>query len=77
MKTVLIVDDFPANVDVVLGFLTEAGYRGIVSDRGYRALEQLGRALPDIILLDLMMPGLDGIETCKRIKAIRSGAIFR
>src|ERR1700726_58028 len=68
MKTVLIVDDLPANVDVVLGFLSEAGYRVLVSDSGYRALEQLARTLPDIILLDLMMPGLDGIETCKRIK---------
>ncbi|MBV9106563.1 MAG: response regulator [Verrucomicrobia bacterium] len=69
MKTVLIVDDVPANVDVILGFLTDAGYRVLVADGGYRALEQLGRALPDIILLDLMMPGLDGIETCQRIKA--------
>jgi DNA-binding response OmpR family regulator/DNA-binding CsgD family transcriptional regulator len=69
MKTVLIVDDIPANVDVVLGFLAEAGYRVLVSDGGYRALEQLERTLPDIILLDLLMPGLDGIETCKRIKA--------
>jgi DNA-binding NarL/FixJ family response regulator len=54
---------------VVLGFLAEAGYRVLVSDGGYRALEQLERTLPDIILLDLLMPGLDGIETCKRIKA--------
>ncbi len=69
MKTVLIVDDLPANVDVVLGFLAEAGYRVLVSDGGHRALEQLARTLPDIILLDLMMPGLDGIETCQRIKA--------
>src|SRR5580700_8213357 len=69
MKTVLIVDDVPANVDVVLGFLNEAGYRVLVSDGGYRALEQLALTVPDIILLDLMMPGLDGIETCLRIKA--------
>ena len=62
MKTVLIVDDLPANVDVVLGFLAEAGYRVLVSDGGHRALEQLARTLPDIILLDLMMPGLDGIR---------------
>ncbi|MBV9644265.1 MAG: hybrid sensor histidine kinase/response regulator, partial [Verrucomicrobia bacterium] len=42
MKTVLIVDDVPANVDVILGFLTDAGYRVLVADGGYRALEQLG-----------------------------------
>jgi len=70
MKTVLVVDDVPANVDVVLGFLAQAGYRVLVSESGNRALEQLTLVLPDIILLDLMMPGLDGIETCKRIKAI-------
>lgn len=69
MKTVLIVDDIPTNVDVVLGFLAEAGYRVLVSDGGYRALDQLARTTPDIILLDLIMPGLDGIETCRRIKA--------
>jgi CheY-like chemotaxis protein/DNA-binding CsgD family transcriptional regulator len=70
MKTVLVVDDVPANVDVVLSFLAEAGYRVLVSESGYRALEQLTLTLPDIILLDLMMPGLDGIEACKRIKAV-------
>ena len=68
-KTLLIVDDLPANVDVVLGFLSGAGYRVLVSDSGKRALEQLTLALPDIILLDLMMPEMDGIETCRRIKA--------
>ena len=51
-----VVDDVPANVDVVLGFLSNAGYRVLVSDSGKRALQQLALALPDIILLDLMMP---------------------
>jgi DNA-binding response OmpR family regulator/DNA-binding CsgD family transcriptional regulator len=69
MKTVMVVDDIPANVDVVLGFLTEAGYRVLVADSGVRGIEQLELELPDLILLDLMMPGLDGIETCRRIKA--------
>jgi CheY-like chemotaxis protein/DNA-binding CsgD family transcriptional regulator len=68
-KTLLIVDDLPANVDVVLGFLGNAGYRVLVSDSGQRALAQMALALPDIVLLDLMMPGMDGIETCERIKA--------
>jgi CheY-like chemotaxis protein/DNA-binding CsgD family transcriptional regulator len=68
-KTLLIVDDLPANVDVVLGFLSGAGYRVLVSDSGKRALQQLALALPDIVLLDLMMPEMDGIETCRRIKA--------
>src|SRR6202162_1826866 len=69
MKTVMVVDDVPANVDVVLGFLTEAGYRVLVADSGVRGIEQLELELPDLILLDLMMPGIDGIETCRKIKA--------
>ena len=68
MKTVMVVDDVPANVDVVLGFLYEAGYRVLVADSGFRGIEQLELEAPDLILLDLMMPGMDGIETCRRIK---------
>jgi DNA-binding NarL/FixJ family response regulator len=69
MKTVMVVDDVPANVDVVLGFLHESGCRVLVADSGFRGIEQLELELPDLILLDLMMPGMDGIETCLRIKA--------
>jgi DNA-binding NarL/FixJ family response regulator len=68
MKTVMVVDDVPANVDVVLGFLYQSGYRVLVADSGYRGIEQLELELPDLILLDLMMPGMDGIETCVQIK---------
>jgi DNA-binding NarL/FixJ family response regulator len=68
MKTVMVVDDIPANVDVVLGLLHESGYRVLVADSGFRGIEQLELELPDLILLDLMMPGMDGIETCLRIK---------
>ena len=69
MKTVMVVDDIPANVDVVLGFLHQSGYRVLVADSGFRGIEQLELELPDLILLDLMMPGMDGIETCLKIKA--------
>jgi CheY-like chemotaxis protein/DNA-binding CsgD family transcriptional regulator len=68
MKTVMVVDDVPANLEVLLGYLTGAGYRVLVAENGKRCLEQLERELPDIILLDLMMPGIDGIETCREIK---------
>jgi DNA-binding NarL/FixJ family response regulator len=69
MKTVMVVDDVPANVDVVLGLLYESGYRVLVADSGLRGIEQLELEIPDLILLDLMMPGMDGIETCLQIKA--------
>src|SRR6202030_4497112 len=68
MKTVMVVDDIPANVDVVLGLLHESGCRVLVADSGFRGIEQLELELPDLILLDLMMPGMDGIETCLQIK---------
>jgi DNA-binding NarL/FixJ family response regulator len=69
MKTIMVVDDVPANVDVVLAFLHESGYRVLVADSGFRGIEQLELELPDLIILDLMMPGMDGIETCLHIKA--------
>jgi CheY-like chemotaxis protein len=68
MKTVMVVDDVPANVDVVLGLLYESGCRVLVADSGLRGIELLELEIPDLILLDLMMPGMDGIETCLRIK---------
>jgi CheY-like chemotaxis protein/DNA-binding CsgD family transcriptional regulator len=68
MKTVMVVDDLPANLDVLLGYLNGAGYRVLVAETGKRCIEQLERELPDIILLDLMMPGINGIETCRQIK---------
>ena len=66
--TVMIVDDTPANLAVLSDALLEQGYRVLVATDGYSALEQLGYIKPDVILLDGMMPGIDGFETCRRIK---------
>ena len=68
MNTVLVVDDVPANADIVLNHLTEAGFRVLYAGSGARALKQLEQRLPDIVLLDIKMPGMDGIETCRLIK---------
>jgi DNA-binding response OmpR family regulator/DNA-binding CsgD family transcriptional regulator len=68
MNTVLVVDDVPANADVVLSHLTAAGFRALYAGSGARALKQLEYSVPDLILLDIKMPGLDGIETCRLIK---------
>ncbi len=67
--TLLLVDDLPANLGVLLNFLARAGFRVLVATSGERALEQLALVQPDLILLDLNMPGLDGYETCRRLKA--------
>ena len=68
--TLLIVDDLPANLGVLLDFLDTAGYEVLVAESGTGALLQLEYVLPDIILLDVQMPGdLNGFATCERLKA--------
>jgi DNA-binding response OmpR family regulator len=66
---VMIVDDVPDNLALLSGALDQAGYMVLVALDGLSALERMQRLKPDIVLLDAMMPGLDGFETCRRIKA--------
>ncbi|MEG3877082.1 response regulator [Microcoleus sp. herbarium7] len=66
---ILIVDDTPTNLDVISEALSDAGYTVAIATSGERALKQLERRSPDLILLDVMMPGIDGFETCARLKA--------
>ncbi len=65
----LVVDDEPKNLQVVGALLRSKGFRVAVATSGARALELAGQALPDVILLDVMMPAMDGFETCRRLKA--------
>jgi DNA-binding response OmpR family regulator len=66
---VLIVDDVPENLSVLHDALDEAGYKVLVATNGEAALARARQALPDIILLDAMMPGIDGFEVARRLKA--------
>lgn len=66
---VLIVDDVPANLAMLHDALDAAGYVVRVATDGIRALESARRAPPDLILLDAVMPGLDGFETCRQLKS--------
>ncbi|MGR9014240.1 MAG: response regulator [Gammaproteobacteria bacterium] len=66
---VMIVDDTPDNLALLSDTLTEVGYRVLVATDGLSALEQIACLKPDIILLDVMMPGIDGFETCNRLKS--------
>ncbi len=66
---ILVVDDEPDNFDVIETLLFREGYDLNYASNGHRAIERLKTIQPDVILLDVMMPDLDGIEVCKRIKA--------
>jgi two-component system, sensor histidine kinase and response regulator len=67
--TLLIVDDVPANVSVLFDYLTDNGFKVLVAGDGKRAIQKAKYAQPDLILLDVMMPGRDGFETCKILKS--------
>jgi two-component system, sensor histidine kinase and response regulator len=66
--TILIVDDMPANLEVVTNHLERQGYCAVVALSGEEGIERAEFVRPDLILLDVMMPGLDGFETCRRLK---------
>ncbi len=67
--TLLIVDDFPANLSILFSYLRGFGFHVNIAESGEDALEEILYSKPDIILLDVMMPGIDGYETCRRLKA--------
>jgi two-component system, NtrC family, sensor kinase len=67
--TILIVDDNSANLGVLSDALSQAGFEVRVAKSGKMALERVKYALPDLILLDVMMPEMDGFETCRRLQA--------
>jgi len=67
-KTVLVVDDVASNIDILLEILDE-DYDVSVAMDGESALEFIAEAAPDIVLLDIMMPGMSGYEVCERLKA--------
>jgi DNA-binding NarL/FixJ family response regulator len=69
---VLIVDDVPENLAVLSDALDEAGHTVLVATDGVSALERLMLVMPDLILLDAVMPGIDGFETCRRMKLMDS-----
>ena len=65
---ILIVDDTPTNLSLLAQVLGDAGFEVAIATTGERAIEQVQRERPDLILLDIMMPGIGGLETCRRLK---------
>jgi len=66
--SVLIIDDNPTNLGVIGDYLEQVGFEIIAARNGSSGIMRAKRAQPDIILLDVMMPGIDGFETCRRLK---------
>ena len=71
---VLLVDDVPDNLSVLHDALDESGYTVLIATSGEAALQRARQALPDIVLLDAMMPGMDGFEVARRLKAMAETA---
>ncbi|HEU0291764.1 MAG TPA: HD domain-containing phosphohydrolase [Anaerolineales bacterium] len=67
--TILIVDDEPAGRETLESILEPEGYYLVLAENGYQAIEQAKAILPDVILLDVMMPGINGFEVCRRIRS--------
>ncbi len=72
---VLVVDDDPTVSDVVRRYLERAGYQVALATDGASALAQYERDRPDLLILDLMLPGVDGLEVCRRIRQNHGDAI--
>ncbi len=67
--TVLVVDDTPNNLNVLFSHLRSAGFKVLVAQTGKNALKSAEYSKPDLILLDILMSGIDGFETCRRLKS--------
>ena len=70
--TILVVDDNPTNLQVLLESLKRTGLKILVARTGESAIQQAEYGKPDLILLDVMMPGIDGFETCRRFKTLEA-----
>jgi PleD family two-component response regulator len=66
---ILIVDDTPSMIYMVKTVLEKEGYEIIVATTGEKGITRAEKTEPDLILLDVLMPGMDGFETCRRLKA--------
>jgi len=69
---ILVVDDEPANIKLVSRLMTYLGYEVVSALNGELGLEAVMRERPDVVLLDVNMPGIDGFETCRRLKSERA-----
>ncbi len=76
MQTILVIDDDPAQVRIVEMTLHEANYRTVSANNGEEGLRAFRQHQPDLVVVDVMMPGMDGWETCYRIRQISTVPII-
>lgn len=76
MTSILVVDDDLALADVLAFTLRRAGYEALLAHSGRDALEQFSREPPDLVILDWMLPDMDGLEVCKRLRSESSVPII-
>jgi PleD family two-component response regulator len=69
-STILVADDSPTSCQILFNALNQTGYHVLVMASGEAVLEHVALQRPDLILLDVMMPGINGFETCRRLKAM-------
>ncbi len=67
-SSILVVDDNQSNLQMIAKLLSNAGYKVSLAQSGEEALKAVKSKMPDLILLDLVMPDMDGIEVCKKLK---------
>lgn len=67
--TIIVVNDQPANLAVVFNHLQSADFKVLVHTKGESALESIREVQPDLVLLEIRIPGMDGFEVCSRLKA--------
>src|SRR5579885_1338105 len=72
MRTLLIVDDHASVLETLAFVFTSRGYRALIAPSGHRALEIVEQEKVDAALVDLHMPGIDGIETCRSLREVSS-----
>lgn len=68
-KSLLVVDDNPENLKLILMILASSGYELVTASDADQALQAIEQRIPDLILLDLQLPGMDGLELTRRLKA--------
>jgi DNA-binding response OmpR family regulator len=73
---ILVVDDEPPIIDLIRGYLAREGWAVLTASDGPSALESVRAARPDVVVLDLMLPGLDGIEVCRRLRTFSDAFVI-